>query len=51
MTDIMRLCTANDVKPTFHVRIEITGANGLPNEKIAEFNALLQEVSKKLRLL
>lgn len=50
MTDIMKLCAANDLRPTFHMRIEITGAKALPDEKREALNALLQEISKRLRL-
>lgn len=50
MSRITHLCAASDLKPTFHVRIEIAGEHGLSNEKIAELNAVLQEVSERLRL-
>ena len=50
MSDIMRLCTANNLKPTFHVRIEIADAGKLSDEKRAELDAMLQEVSKRLWL-
>lgn len=50
MSDIMRLCTANDLKPTFYVRIEIADAGKLSDEKRAELDAMLQEVSERLRL-